>query len=50
MASGFRPQNTATGSSDSPLVVSVMKNVITMDDIGKERDPESATKHRSHWA
>ncbi|KAJ7864153.1 hypothetical protein B0H13DRAFT_2353807 [Mycena leptocephala] len=50
MASGFRPQNTVTGSSDSPLVVSVMRNVITMDDIGKERDPESATKHRSHWA
>ncbi|KAJ7860121.1 hypothetical protein B0H14DRAFT_2745656 [Mycena olivaceomarginata] len=50
MDSGFRPQNTATGSSDSPLVVSVMRNVITMDDIGKERDPESATKHRSHWA
>jgi hypothetical protein len=37
--------------SEPPLVLSVMKNVITMDDMGKEDgEPRSASKNGSQWA
>jgi hypothetical protein len=44
MASGFRPQNTLNGGASEapPLVISVVQNVITMSDMGKEDDGDPA--------
>jgi hypothetical protein len=53
MASGFRPQNTLNGGASEapPLVISVVQNVITMSDMGKEDDGdlESGMKGRNQW-
>ncbi|KAJ7305633.1 hypothetical protein DFH08DRAFT_1089016 [Mycena albidolilacea] len=53
MASGFRPQNTLNGAASEapPLVISVVQNVITMSDMGKEDDGdlESGMKGRNQW-
>ncbi|KAJ7305644.1 hypothetical protein DFH08DRAFT_902506 [Mycena albidolilacea] len=48
---GFRTRGETMNGSEPPLVVSVMKNVITMDDMGKEDgEPRSASKNASQWA
>ncbi|KAJ6493203.1 hypothetical protein C8R45DRAFT_1095717 [Mycena sanguinolenta] len=41
---GFRPQNT-----DTEIVVKVTQDIITMNDMNREDDVESATKSSAHW-